>query len=95
MSDSSVENLRDVLDRALVADRGIRVPTASRGHAVNLRQRLYTLRTADRETSMKVYPEGSPLHGRSAYDELVITLEKPEECNLLIRRGTPMEVEEL
>ena len=68
--------LRDILDRALASQFGIKITGESVGHAISLRHRLNKLRQKDREISNEIYPEGHPARGTSAYDDLVFRLDK-------------------
>ena len=64
------EDVRELLDRALATERGIRVRCKSRGAAVSLRARLNTYRAADRRANAKTYDFEHPMHSNSVYDRL-------------------------
>ena len=68
----SFEDVRGVLDKALAAEKGVRVPVSSEGSGRNLIQRLNSCRKSDRESNGKIYPEDHPLHKRTPYDQLMI-----------------------
>ena len=72
---SGYSDERALLDRALDAPHGLKVDAQTPGAATSLRHRLNKLRALDREVNAKVYPDpNSPLHAKSSYDSLVITL---------------------
>lgn len=70
----SHEGVRTLCDRAL-AEGGIQITFDRRGEAVNIRQRIFKMREADRKASQHIYPEGDPRCGRSVYDALIVQLD--------------------
>lgn len=69
----SYDDIRDALDRALDASKGVRVVMASRAQATHLRHRVYKFRFLDRKASKDLYPdEKDRRHGSSIYDCLAI-----------------------
>jgi hypothetical protein len=94
---AAIQKLRDVLDRALGAENGLRVRVASRGAGVSLRQRLYKVRSIDRDNTLSLYPEGDLRRGTSPYDALVVTVEGDNATGAWVHvsRGADLEVEEL
>lgn len=67
-------DVQEVLDRAIAAPKGIRIPLPTRRAAIELRSRANYYRKLDRDTNSKSYPEGHPMHGSSAYDGLVLRI---------------------
>jgi hypothetical protein len=90
----SYEDLVPVLERALEAERGIRIDAKTPGAAIHFRQRLYKLRSLSREQSLDVYAPGDPQRGTSAWDNLSIEI-TPGSSFILIKKRPPMEIEEL
>ncbi len=66
------DDIRDALDRALSADHGVRIHSASVGAAMHLKQRLYKFRKIDRDQSRKLFPEDDSRHGTSIFDSLTV-----------------------
>ena len=66
----------EILSRALEDKHGARVHCQSRGEAFHLRTRLHSARQIDRRDNIHVYDESDPLHGRSAYDTLVVRIKE-------------------
>lgn len=93
LSTAIAADLRAYLDRALEAERGIRVTCDSHNLAVSLRQRLYRFRKTEQDAAKELYPAfDDPMHGRTVYDRLTITVEGDA---VLIRNTKEPEVEEL
>lgn len=79
----------DVWQRALEADRGIRIKVQN---PVDYRGRLYHARAAERKHNLQAYPEEHVMHGKSYYDHLIVRL---EEGALRIEKDCTAEIEEL
>ncbi|MDE2107155.1 MAG: hypothetical protein KGL39_58660, partial [Patescibacteria group bacterium] len=63
----------DVLDKALEDPLGVRMRMPSLTVALHFRMRCHQARKLDREKNADIYPDAdNPLHGRSAYDVLII-----------------------
>lgn len=107
---SAVQYARDLLDKALLTDKGLQLLYPTVKTATKVRHDMNRARVIDRELNRQVYPNPSdPMHGKSAFDVLVIRLVKnkthlnPEgepTATLLIQRSevpstTPLSVEEL
>ena len=74
-SSAASADVRDWLESALAADRGIRIgPFAAEGEAIRQRQRIYTFRSNDRKDSKKVYEPYHPMFGKSPYDGLTVDI---------------------
>ena len=68
------DDIREALDRALAAPKGIRIPCANRGAAVTLRSRFNYYRKMDRSENRRNYTSDHPMHGKSAYDRLALRI---------------------
>lgn len=65
-----------LLDRAVEAERGIRIEVPSIDAAYYLRMRIHHARSIDRADNKNTYQDQQhPLHGRSPYDILVCRIE--------------------
>lgn len=88
-------DVRDAFERALNAERGIKITCASHGEAIILRSRFNYYRKLDRADNRNTYPEDHPLHGSSAYDRLVLRVPPkgaPDDTAVFIE---PRKVEDL
>lgn len=65
---------RDLLERALGSKKGIRIWCTSRANALSLRNRLSTVKTAERKKTTRLYPMDSPLYNKCPYDDLSVVL---------------------
>ncbi len=93
-SSAQTEDLRAHLDRALEAEKGIRILIGDKSAATHLRHRFYSFRTADRKSSLDIFPEGDARRGKSVYDGLVVNITKDD--NIEIRKlANDFQVEEL
>lgn len=66
----------ELLDRAMEAEKGIRVRVSDFGEAYQLRVKLHTARTLDRTLSRETYDLGDPKYGVSIYDGLVVKVKQ-------------------
>lgn len=64
---------RDLFDRALESDKGIRVKCASDGAAWHLRLRMHNFRRLDRKANCATYADDHPMYGKSVYDPIIVT----------------------
>lgn len=78
-------DIRDILDRALEAPRGIVVTCATANEAIHWVSRLNYFRKKDREQSKAIYPADHPGHGRSLYDQLRYKRQKGDRTVTIIR----------
>jgi len=83
---SAFSDARKVLDRALAAERGIRVMCKSNSAAITLRRRCNSLRKIDRYENAQIYPPEHKMHRRSVYDALQLRVppKGTEQESLLI-----------
>lgn len=71
---------REVMQSAIEDKRGVRVRMDSMGDAMHFRMRCHQARSLDRKENAKSYERDHPLHGRSAYDVLVLRLVEDVDC---------------
>lgn len=64
----------NAFDQAVADRKGIRIRMPSQDKAIYYRMRLNQARKIDRRDNCEIYEEGHALHGRSAYDAIVIRL---------------------
>lgn len=69
----------EALDKALDDERGVRVGVESLKSAQFLRMRLNQARSINRDENSRTYEPGHPLHGRSAYDRLMVRIKERGE----------------
>jgi len=65
---------RDYWEQALTQPAGIEVEFLTKKEAEAFRFGLYRARNVDRVLNREIYPEGDELHGRSAWDHLLLKL---------------------
>lgn len=61
----------EVMDKALEADRGVRIQFNDEGNAKHFLVRCHKARVLDRHENRLTYNEGDPLYARSIYDPLM------------------------
>lgn len=66
-------DIRDILDKALVAVKGVEVEYPANNVAVLFVSRCNTFRGLDRKENTRIYGETDPKAGRSPYDILRIS----------------------
>lgn len=77
MSQETTRNLvspRDLLEKALASERGVRIWFGSQAEAVSMRNRMATVKTEERKKSTKIYDLDSPLYNTSSYDSLAVII---------------------
>jgi hypothetical protein len=91
------DDVREILDKALAAEKGLAITVKTRGKAVSLRQRCYKFRSLAREESFKLYGPGDTRRGHSPYEELHISISDDDQTRLIIRRQSTeeLQIEEL
>ena len=85
------DDVRDIFDRALDSQKGLRIPCASRSAAITLRSRFNYFRKANRKDNADMYPSDHSLHGKSMYDKLSLRVPPkgaPDEHVLYIELHT-------
>ena len=74
----SFEDVRELLNKAIEAEKGIEIKLDTKGQAVNLRSRMNRYRAKDRESSKVIFPDDHPSYGVSQYDRLIISIREDE-----------------
>lgn len=94
---TSYQDVQEILSRAMASQKGIRVKVGTKGAAVQLRQRLYKFRLADRNDSKKMYAAEDFRHGKSDFDSLRVDLQQdPDETwAVVIRKFDPESFERM
>lgn len=75
---ASLSDACALLEQALNSKRGIRLVFSDRKSAVAFRARLYSARLKDREQNEALYGPDEPMHGKSQWDGLFISLDKED-----------------
>jgi hypothetical protein len=89
------DDIAEAFERALAAPKGIRIPCASRGAAINLRSRFNYLRKINRTENRTVYGPEHPMHGRSIYDKLILRIPPREAADCTTLYIEPRSIEDL
>lgn len=89
--DSWVARYAEIFDRALAAEKGLKLNYKDHGEAIRERKNFNGVRAQLRKDSMKIYPEGHPQYGTSPYDDLTLSIPE-KESYILIYRLSPVEV---
>ena len=94
------DDIREAFERALNAERGIRITCVSRGAATILRARFNYFRWMNRKENAHTYEPDHPMWNRSVYDRLVLRIPpkgSPEEAVLYIepRLVSSLSIEEI
>lgn len=79
---------RQYMDYALEQPRGLSKEFPSYGHAFSFQMGCYGVRKQDRAANRKIHPVGHPNHGRSIYDELIVSIE-PTDPNETLTKSWP------
>lgn len=75
------------LSQALESTSGIRINCISHGMAIRYRKDLHSARSVDRDRNRAIYPSDHPLHGKSVFDPLILSV--PSDASYIeIRRET-------
>src|SRR5262245_58537559 len=94
------DDVQPAFDKALAAEKGIRIVCASRSAAIILRSRFNYFRKLDRDENKKTYEPGHHLYGRSMYDRLILRVppkgDANEHCVYIEKRDvSDLNIEEL
>jgi hypothetical protein len=75
-------DVESFFDAALADDIGARLPFRSKGEAIQFRVRANNFRSICRADNARIYRDpAEPLHGRSVYDALQLTILGPDANN--------------
>lgn len=83
------EDIRQALDKALEAKKGIKIIFETNGQAFGARHRFNQFRSMDRRENARIYPEDHKMHNRTQYDVLRLRLPKkgaPDDNVLFIEK---------
>lgn len=92
---TSYVDIRGALDRALASEKGVRLRFPDEKAAYTFAGRVHSFRYQDRKENKKIYPEDHPMHGRSAYDPLMVKKESPTVVCVIKLEGVEFEIEDL
>jgi len=90
----SYNDIKELLERALLAPKGLRISFESTNAAIRWLSRANSFRAVDRKANAKLYQEGHSMHMASAYDVLLIKRED-KTIELLPRSNEDINVVEL
>lgn len=65
---------KEFLERALDAERGVRIPFRLEREAEHWRMRCNQFRSLDRKANKQIHELGTPMHGQSEYDTITMTI---------------------
>ncbi len=89
-------DIRGALDQALASAKGVRLRFPDEQAAMTFKGRVHSFRYQDRKENKKVYPDPDhPMHGRSAYDPLMVKTVEPTVVAVIKLEGVEFEVEEI
>jgi hypothetical protein len=92
----SYADCKDLCDRALASERGIKFQAKDSKAANRYMQRLNQHRRLDRNNNRRVFTEDDPLYGRSAYDNLEFRArDAVVEILKISSRANELKIEEL
>lgn len=69
---AALSDVKTAMDTALESSKGINLPFDDKKSRYSFKMRCYQLRTKLRQEAEKIYPAGTPGHGESEYDSLVL-----------------------
>lgn len=73
------QHIRVILDAALDAKAGIRIPGLTHERAIFIRGQLHSFRNQERRKAAKAFPIDDPKHNTSAYDCLITEMIQRED----------------
>lgn len=79
---------RTILERALLAERGLRVTLPDAKLAVTFRHRCNKLRERDRKINKEIFPAEDSRYGRSEFDRLTLRIEPEAPTVVIVENGT-------
>lgn len=69
----------EIMERAMANGKGCRVKFKDLNECFSFRSRMHYARRVNREDNAKVYGPDEPLHGRSAFDRLIISISPTDD----------------
>jgi len=76
---AAYDDCYEYFDRAIAAEKGIRILVADESAAYHLRLRINKARVLQREESRRIYPPTDPRYGKSENDRFRITMHPTAE----------------
>lgn len=92
---TSYVDIRGALDKALESAKGVRLRFPDEQAAMTFKGRFHSFRSLDRKENKKIYDEGHPMWGRSAYDPLMAKTVDEKTIAIIKLEGVEFEVEEI
>lgn len=93
---TSYPDIRGAADKALASEKGVRLRFSDERAALTFKGRFHSFRYQDRKENAKIYIDPDhPMHGRSAYDPLMIKTVEPTVVAVIKLEGVEFEVEEI
>ena len=88
-------DIRQVLDRALESQKGIRLVFKDHKEAMTFKGRCHTFRFKDRAANSKTYHEGHPMHNSSVYAVLMLKSPSPTTVEIIKLDAATYDMEDL
>lgn len=87
----------EYFEKAAASEKGIGLTLETPGMALRFRQKMNSYRIVLRKQSKAIYEIGEPKYNTSPYDAYELTIDKENDCRVLIRkyRMSVAKVEEL
>lgn len=92
---TSYVDIRGCADRALESEKGVRLEFKDEKTAMTFKGRFHSFRYLDRKENRKIYHEGDPMYGRSAYDPLMVKTESPTIVCIIKLEGVDFKMENI
>lgn len=83
------DDLREIFERAMLSEHGIKIVCKSRSEAIITRSRMNYLRKMDRKENAITYQSDHPMHMRSVWDRLVLRVPAkgaPDETTIYMEK---------
>ena len=75
----------ELMEKALLDPKGIRVKFVTEDDAFHYRLRLHNARKIDRHDNFQLYEEGHQMHGKSPYDVLIMRMQRDDDGGMWLR----------
>lgn len=89
-SNESLSQVYELMDKALAAEKGIKIQLDTPGMATKLRHRCYQARVAERRASKVINKPEDKLYGKSVYDVLKFDIDESKSSLIILNKGTEM-----